>query len=70
VPPRASGQGILAVNATPWARVRVNGHAVGETPLEVRLPAGRHRVRIDRKGRPAVDELVLVEAGARATILR
>jgi serine/threonine-protein kinase len=70
VPRRASGQGILSVNAIPWGFVRVNGHAVGETPQELRLPAGRHRVRIERKGHRAIDELVSVKAGARTKLLR
>ena len=70
VPLRASGDGILSVNATPWGLVRLNGHAVGDTPQEMRLPAGHHRVRIERKGQRAVDELVTVKAGARTKLLR
>ncbi len=70
VPPRATGDGILSVNATPWGLVRLNGHAIGDTPQEMRLPAGRHRVRIERKGQRAVDELVTVKAGARTKLLR
>jgi len=70
VPARASGDGILSVNAMPWGTVSVNGHAVGDTPQEMRLPAGRHRVRIDRKGQRAVDEVVTVRAGARTKLLR
>jgi serine/threonine-protein kinase len=70
VPPRASGDGILSVNAMPWGTVHVNGHAVGDTPQEMRLPAGRHHVRIERKGQRAVDETVTVRAGARTKLLR
>jgi serine/threonine-protein kinase len=70
VPSASSGQGILSVNATPWGRVRVNGHLVGDTPQSIRLPAGRHRVHIERKGHRAVDELVAVRAGTRTKILR
>jgi serine/threonine-protein kinase len=70
VPAPASGQGILSVNATPWGLVRVNGHEVGDTPKSMRLPAGRHRVHIERKGQRAVDELVTVKAGMRTKILR
>jgi hypothetical protein len=58
------------VNATPWGLLHVNGHAVGDTPRELRLPSGRHRVRIERKGQPAVDEVVAVKAGARTKLLR
>jgi hypothetical protein len=70
LPPRASGEGILFVNATPWGNLQVNGHAVGDTPRELRLPSGLHRIRILRKGRPAIDEQVLVKAGARTKLLR
>ena len=70
LPPRASGDGILSVNAIPWGTVSVNGHAVGDTPQEMRLPAGRHRVRIERKGQRSIDELVTVRAGARTKLLR
>jgi hypothetical protein len=54
----------------PWGLLRVNGHAVGETPQEVRLPAGRHRVRIERKGQRPVEVVVTVKAGARTKLLR
>jgi serine/threonine-protein kinase len=70
VPPRASGDGILSVNAIPWGTVSVNGHPLGDTPQEMRLPAGRHRVRIERKGHRTVEELVTVRAGARTKLLR
>jgi hypothetical protein len=58
------------VNAIPWGTVSVNGRAVGDTPQEMRLPAGRHRVRIERTGRRAVEEIVTVRAGARTKFLR
>jgi hypothetical protein len=48
----------------------VDGRAVGETPQELRLAAGRHRVRIERKGRPPVDVVVTVKAGRRTKLLR
>jgi hypothetical protein len=70
VPPRASGEGILSVNAIPWGTVKVDGHAVGDTPQEMRLSAGRHRIRIERKGHRTVDEVVTVRAGARTKLLR
>jgi hypothetical protein len=70
LPPAASGDGILSVNATPWGRLRVDGVAVGDTPHELRLPAGRHRVRIERKGRPPLEVVVVVKAGRRTQLLR
>jgi len=38
------GQGRLLVSAHPWATVTVDGRAVGETPQDLLLQAGRHRV--------------------------
>ena len=70
VPSASSGQGVLSVQATPWGTVRVNGHEVGDTPQSIRLPAGAHRVRIERNGRKITDELVSVKAGKRTKILR
>jgi len=69
--PRAdSGEGILSVNATPWGTVVVDGVVLGESPQEVRLRAGRHRVRVDRKGQRGLEAVVTVAAGRRATLLR
>jgi hypothetical protein len=47
----------------------VNGVAVGEAPVQVRLPAGRHHVRLVRNGRRLVDKVVTVDAGQRKTVL-
>jgi len=34
----------IAINATPWAMIEIDGVPVGETPLsDVSLPVGRHR---------------------------
>jgi len=70
VPAASSGEGLLSVNATPWGLLRVDGHAVGDTPQEIRLPAGRHRVRLERKGQHPVDVVVTVKAGVRTMLLR
>jgi hypothetical protein len=44
--PAAVREGILHVNALPWAEVWIDGQPAGETPLGgVRLPAGRHVIR-------------------------
>ena len=69
VPAAASGEGILSINPTRWGKVSVNGHSVGDSPKEVRLPAGRHTVWIDRGGRRRI-ESVTVKAGSRTQILR
>jgi serine/threonine-protein kinase len=65
MPPAASGEGILSVNPMPWGAVTVDGEALGDSPLEVQLPAGRHRVRIDRRGQRGPERPVTVEAGRR-----
>jgi hypothetical protein len=68
VPPAASGHGVLSVNATPWGQVFVNGREVGEAPLDVELPAGRYRVRVQSQA--AHDEkLIVVAPGKRAKLL-
>jgi hypothetical protein len=67
IPPRASGEGILSVNAVPWGRVLLNGHAVADTPVDLRLRAGRYRVRIERRAAPPAEQLVTVKPGARTT---
>jgi serine/threonine protein kinase len=69
--PRAeSGEGILSVNATPWGTVVVNGVVLGESPQELRIRAGRHRVRVDRRNQRGVETVVVVGAGRRTQLLR
>jgi len=42
-PALATGQSSLSVNATPWAEVKLDGRAVGVTPLrKLKLRAGSH----------------------------
>jgi tRNA A-37 threonylcarbamoyl transferase component Bud32 len=68
VPPASSGHGVLGVNAVPWGTVFVNGVRVGETPLDVRLPAGRYRVRVEHpKG--ADTRVIDVAPGRRTQVL-
>jgi hypothetical protein len=68
VPAASSGQGVLSVNAVPWGTVVVNGVRLGEAPLDVRLPAGRYRVRVDHpKG--ADSRTVTITAGRRTHVL-
>jgi len=41
------GHGTLDLNASPWARVYIDGTYAGETPLQgIRLRSGRHVVRL------------------------
>jgi serine/threonine-protein kinase len=43
-PPVSSGEGVLAVDATPWAHISINGRDLGDTPCEARVSAGTYRV--------------------------
>jgi hypothetical protein len=46
--PSAPGQSSLSVNATPWAEVKLDGRAVGVTPLrKLKLRAGSHVLALD-----------------------
>ena len=70
IPAATSREGILLVNATPWATVYVNGTRVGDTPQQVRLRAGRHRVRLERPNQRGVEADVTVVAGVRVSFVR
>jgi len=63
VPDAASSEGVLFVNTVPWAEVSVDGQAAGDTPRELRLAAGRHRLRLEHPTLGRVDRLVEVRAG-------
>lgn len=45
-PPAAAEPGRLQVNVLPWAEVSVDGRSLGRVPIDAKLPAGRHRVRL------------------------
>jgi eukaryotic-like serine/threonine-protein kinase len=64
-PPASSGEGILAVVATPWANVTINGRAIGETPREVRVVAGTYRLRATHPTLGSSEAQVTVAAGTR-----
>jgi len=66
VPDATSGEGILFVNTVPWAEVTVDGQAAGDTPRELRLAAGRHRLRLVHPTLGAAERAVEVRAGERA----
>jgi hypothetical protein len=45
---REAPAGALTVNATPWAAVRVDGRAVGNTPRRsMSIPAGAHQLTLE-----------------------
>lgn len=67
LPDPGSGEGILSLNATPWARVYLGGQRLGDTPLEVRIPAGRYAVRLVHPTLGSALKTVEVQPGRRAT---
>ena len=55
----------LALPLATWATLVVDGRPVGDTPREVRLPAGLHRVRVDHPRLGALEATVEIVAGRR-----
>jgi len=67
--PTASVPGYLAINATPWAELSVDGRVIGNTPqLSVRVTPGRHQLVLAREGFQAETTWVTVEPGATVKI--
>jgi serine/threonine-protein kinase len=61
------GEARVHVAAHPWASVSVDGRPVGETPQDLRLTAGRHRLRAAHPTFGAAELEVEVEAGRHLT---
>jgi len=56
--------GYLSINSSPWARVSVDGRAVGTTPqVRIRVTAGRHHLLLVREGFQTHNTWVIVPAG-------
>ena len=68
LPPASSGEGILFVNAQPWAEIQLDGRVEGYTPREMRIAAGRHRLRLVHPTRGAVERDAEVRAGERLRV--
>ena len=68
LPDPGSGEGILFVNTVPWAEVAVDGRTAGDTPREMRLAAGNHRLRLSHPTLGSVDRTVVVRAGERVRV--
>jgi eukaryotic-like serine/threonine-protein kinase len=64
-PSAGSGDGVLSVNATPWADLWVDGAKIGETPREMRLGAGTYRLRATHPSLGAREVTITVQAGKR-----
>jgi hypothetical protein len=65
VPPAASGQGIIAITASPWANVFLDGRELGETPREARVGEGSYRVKLSHPTLGTREATVTVGAGRR-----
>ena len=65
LPPAGSGDGLLAIEASPWAEVSIDGEKLGETPREVQLTAGVHAVRAVHPELGTREARVNVRAGRR-----
>jgi len=60
---------ILAVRSKPYgAKFWIDGREVGETPAEVPVPPGTHRVKVAIKGQKAVEREVRAEKGKVAVV--
>ncbi|MEI7704980.1 MAG: serine/threonine-protein kinase [Deltaproteobacteria bacterium] len=68
LPPVSSGEGILFVNAMPWAEIQLDGKAEGFTPREMRLAAGHHRLKLVHPSRGTVEREAEVRAGERLRV--
>jgi hypothetical protein len=64
-PTKASGEGVLTIEADPFAEVFVNGRTRGETPAECRAPAGTYTLRAVHPKYGAREARVQVRAGER-----
>ncbi len=65
LPPADSGDGLLAIEASPWATVSVDGQDLGETPQELQINAGKHRIRAVHPELGVKEGTAVVEAGKR-----
>lgn len=54
----------MVVSSVPWAELYVDGRLVGNTPVaDLRLPAGRHRLRLQRAGFRPYEDVVNLAPG-------
>jgi len=66
-PVAVAAHGTLIVAVRPWASVSIDGRRYGETPVHIKLPAGRHRVQLVNQ---RASRTVTVSIGAaRSTLL-
>ena len=61
--------GYVSVNSTPWSVVYLDGDSIGPTPVQdLRVPPGRHRLRLVREGYESVAQELEIASGTRQTI--
>jgi len=65
VPAAATGEGVLAVTASPWGVVSLDGRELGETPRELRLGEGYYHVKVSHPTLGAREKTIVVVAGRR-----
>jgi serine/threonine protein kinase len=66
VPAAGSGQGLLAVTASPWGVVSIDGKEIGETPREARVGEGYYKVKVAHPTLGVRETSITVPAGRRA----
>ncbi len=57
------GTGLLKVQVVPWAKVFLDGKLLGETPLEVSVPAGKHVLMVRNPQRKTHVDTIYVDPG-------
>lgn len=59
----------MSVNAIPWGSVYLDGRPIGNTPqLDVTVPPGTHRLRVERDGFRPYERAIEVAPGQRLRI--
>jgi eukaryotic-like serine/threonine-protein kinase len=64
-PPPSTGDGVLVLQASPWAEVSVEDTMLGETPRELRIAAGTYTVRAVHPELGRREDTVTIRPGER-----
>jgi hypothetical protein len=64
---REAGRGYLRINASPWARISIDGVPYGETPIArpIELREGTHVVRLEHDWFRPVERTIEISEGAK-----
>jgi hypothetical protein len=68
LPAAPTGLGVLAVTASPWGVVSVDGRELGETPRELRLGEGYYRLKVAHPTLGVREKVIVVVAGRRSMV--